>query len=113
MARPSKLTPAITKRIGDSVSLGLTYALAAESAGITYQTLNQWMQRGKNSNTLSFINLLKNAMQMRQRNVLNGLMKQQKQETVKFVCGSWRDGSVKTSAGGCLGKQMLYLRIRM
>jgi transposase len=49
MARPSKLTPDITKRIGDGVSLGLTYALAAESAGVTYQTFNQWMQRGRNS----------------------------------------------------------------
>jgi transposase len=47
MARPSKLTPDITKQIGDSVSLGLTYALAAESAGITYKTFNDWMNKGK------------------------------------------------------------------
>ena len=47
MARPSKLTPYITKLIGDGVSLGLTHSLAAESAGITYQTLNQWLQRGQ------------------------------------------------------------------
>ena len=38
MARPSKLTPDITKRIGDNIALGLTYSLAANSAGITYQT---------------------------------------------------------------------------
>jgi hypothetical protein len=49
MARPSKLTPDVTKKIGDNVSLGLTYALAAESVGITYQAFNQWMQWGKNS----------------------------------------------------------------
>ena len=49
MARPTKLTPEIQKKIGDGVSLGLTYALAASAAGITYQSLNQWMQRGKNS----------------------------------------------------------------
>jgi hypothetical protein len=49
MARPTKLNPEIQKRIGDGVSLGLTYALAAESTGITYQTFNQWMQRGRNS----------------------------------------------------------------
>ena len=47
MARPSKLTPDITKRIGDGVSLGLTSALAAESAGIIYQTFNEWMKRGQ------------------------------------------------------------------
>jgi hypothetical protein len=59
MARPSKLTPDITKRIGDGVSLGLTYALAAESAGITYQTLNQGMQRGKNSTSGEYIEFYK------------------------------------------------------
>jgi hypothetical protein len=35
MARPLKLTPDITKRIGDGVSLGLTYALAVNSVGVT------------------------------------------------------------------------------
>jgi transposase len=47
MARPSKLTTNITKRIGDNIALGLPYALAAESAGITYQTFNDWMNKGK------------------------------------------------------------------
>jgi len=46
MARPTKLTPEIQQKIGDGVSLGLTYSLAAESAGITYQTLNEWLKRG-------------------------------------------------------------------
>jgi hypothetical protein len=41
MARPTKLTPDITNRIGDGVSLGLTYALAASAAGVTYQTFNR------------------------------------------------------------------------
>jgi hypothetical protein len=47
MARPTKLTPEIQQKIGDGISLGLTYALAANSAGITYQTLNQWISKGK------------------------------------------------------------------
>lgn len=48
-ARPSKLTPYIALLIGNNVALGLTYALAAESAGITYQTFNDWMKKGKNT----------------------------------------------------------------
>ena len=59
MARPSKLTPDITKLIGDGVSLGLTYALAAESAGVTYQTFNQWMKRGRNSTSGDYFKFLK------------------------------------------------------
>ncbi len=47
MARLSKLTPNLTKRIGDNIYLGLTYSLAAEAAGITYKTFNEYMNRGK------------------------------------------------------------------
>ena len=49
MARPSKLSPDITKRIGENIALGLPYSLAAEAAGITYQTFNEWHKKGKNS----------------------------------------------------------------
>ena len=49
MARPSKLSPDITKRIGENIALGLTYALAANSAGVTYQTFHEWHKKGKNS----------------------------------------------------------------
>jgi len=47
MARPSKLNPEIQKRIGENLSLGLTYRLAVESSGVTYKTLNEWNQRGQ------------------------------------------------------------------
>jgi hypothetical protein len=47
MARPSKLTPELQQRIGDNIALGLTYRLAAESAGITYKTLSEWNQKGQ------------------------------------------------------------------
>jgi len=49
MARPTKLTPEIQPKIGNDISLGLTYALVTETTGITYQTYNQWMQRRRNS----------------------------------------------------------------
>ena len=41
MARPCKLNSEIQQKIGDGISLGLTYALAASAAGVTYQTFNQ------------------------------------------------------------------------
>ena len=47
MARPCKLTPELQQRIGDNIALGLTYSLAAEAAGITYKTFNEYMNRGK------------------------------------------------------------------
>jgi hypothetical protein len=59
MARPSKLTPKIKQQIGENVSLGLTYALSAESAGITYQTFNDWMNKGKNSKSGKYFEFYK------------------------------------------------------
>jgi hypothetical protein len=47
MGRPTKMTPEITTQIGDNIALGLTYSLAAESAGITYKTFNIWLNKGK------------------------------------------------------------------
>jgi abortive infection bacteriophage resistance protein len=47
MARPCKLTTDIQQKIGDGISLGLTYALAANSAGVTYQSFNSWLKRGQ------------------------------------------------------------------
>jgi|SRR5271157_2462632 len=47
MARPSKLTDEVQQRIGDNIALGLTYKLAAESAGVTYKSLNEWNQKGQ------------------------------------------------------------------
>ena len=51
MVRPSKLTNEIQQRIGDNIALGLTYRLAAKSAGITYKTLNEWNQKGQKENS--------------------------------------------------------------
>jgi len=59
MARPTKLTPEIKQQIGESVALGLTYALAAALAGITYQTSNFWMQKGKNSKSGEYFEFYK------------------------------------------------------
>ncbi len=47
MPRPSKLTPEIQQKIGENVSLGLTYNLAASAAGVTYQSFNSWLKRGQ------------------------------------------------------------------
>jgi hypothetical protein len=59
MARPTKLSPDITKRIGENIALGLPYSLTAEAAGITYQTFNEWHQKGKNSKSGEYFDFYK------------------------------------------------------
>jgi hypothetical protein len=59
MPRPTKLTHEVQQKIGDGVSLGLTYALAAEAAGITYQAFNDWHKKGKNSKSGEYFEFYK------------------------------------------------------
>ncbi len=59
MPFPSKLTPEIQQKIGDGVSLGLTYALAASAAGVTYQSLNSWMKLGRDSTSGKYFEFYK------------------------------------------------------
>lgn len=51
IGRPTKLTPAIQRRIAKAIRLGLTYALAAEYGGISYFTFNNWMKAGEEVDT--------------------------------------------------------------
>lgn len=44
MGRPSKFTPETIKKLTDAIRLGATYELAAKSAGISYQTFNEWRE---------------------------------------------------------------------
>lgn len=46
MARPSKLTPEAKASIVEAILHGCTYKDAAESAGVEYNTFNEWMKKG-------------------------------------------------------------------
>ncbi len=47
MARPSKLTPEITKRLTEAIRAGNYYEAACGYAGIHYSTFRKWMQKGE------------------------------------------------------------------
>jgi hypothetical protein len=111
MVRPSKLNLEVQQRIGDNIALGLTYRLAAEAAGITYKTLNQWVQRGKNSTSgeyFEFYKFIQKCNADAAKTLLERLKLLLTLEIAKCACGSWRDVSAKISAGGYIEKQMLY-----
>jgi transposase len=47
MARPSKLTPEVTKRLTEAIRAGNYYEAACGYAGIHYSTFRKWMQKGE------------------------------------------------------------------
>ena len=75
MARPTKLTNEVQRKIGDGVSLGLTYALAASAAGVTYQTFNQWMKLGRDSTSGKYYDFYKHIEQRNAEGALKILQK--------------------------------------
>ena len=64
MGRPSKLTPNIEEIIIECISLGLSYEKTAAAAGITRQTLRNYVKRGqkaKSGKYFIFFNRLRKA----------------------------------------------------
>lgn len=49
MARPSKLTPETQAVIIEAILYGSTYRDAAESAGVDYNTFNEWRKKGEDA----------------------------------------------------------------
>lgn len=47
MVRPIKLTPIVQKNIVELIRRGNYFPVAAEAAGITYQSFRGWMRRGE------------------------------------------------------------------
>ena len=116
MTRPTKLTPEITTKIGDGVSLGLTYALAAESAGITYKTFNDWMKWEEiqhQESTLNSISILKNVMLMELGILLQRLNDAAEAGNCQVCMLIVERRFGKTLAGVCIEKQILFQRIKM
>ncbi len=75
MARPTKSTPKIQQKIGENIALGLTYALAASAAGITYQTLNDWLKKGRDSTSGKYFEFYKHIEQQNAEGALKILQK--------------------------------------
>ena len=63
------------RKIGDGVSLGLTYAFAASAAGVTYQTFNQWMKLGKDSTSGKYFEFYRHIEQRNAEGALRILQK--------------------------------------
>lgn len=47
MGRPSVFTPQNVKKVTDALRLGATYRMAAQYGGVSYDSLNDWMNKGK------------------------------------------------------------------
>ena len=63
MARPSKLTPEITKRLIEAIRAGNYYEAACAYAGIHYSTFRKWMQKGETAKSGKFREFFEAIMQ--------------------------------------------------
>lgn len=58
MGRPTKLTPEVQKRICDALKIGATRLDAALSAGVTYDSFNDWYNAGKQAKSGRYVQFL-------------------------------------------------------
>jgi len=47
VARPTALTPDVQGRICQGIRVGMTYAMAAQYGGVTYESFRIWCRRGE------------------------------------------------------------------
>jgi hypothetical protein len=59
MARPSKLTPEVEKKIIDAIRTGNYYEAACAYAGINYTTFYRWMEKGEKAKSGKFCKFCK------------------------------------------------------
>lgn len=72
--RPSKLTPETCKAIVDGITIGMPYHAAAQAAGITYETFNNWMNRGKKAKSGRYFQFFQDIKEAESRGIRNNLI---------------------------------------
>ena len=75
MPRPTELTPEVHRLIVQGILLGATYELAAGYGGVTYDTFNNWMKRGKREKSGIFFELFKAVEQAKGKAAIQWLAK--------------------------------------
>ena len=50
MARPSHFTKKVREKVIEALTVGATYKIAADYAGISYSTLRMWLREAENGN---------------------------------------------------------------
>ena len=116
MVRPSKLTKEIQQRIGDNITFGLTYSLAASAAGITYKTFNDWLDRGKTEKSgkyYQFYQYIQKCNAEGAKKLLENLNAAVKGGDTRICLWISNVASVKISAEGYIVKQILFQKTIM
>lgn len=91
MARPSKLTPDAQAKIVQAIQMGSTYELAAQYAGISYDSFNNWMNKGEKASSGEFFEFFNAVKEAEGRAVVGWLAKIEKAASD----GSWQAAAWK------------------
>ena len=88
MARRTKLSPEIIRRLVEAIQIGCTYKQACDHAGISASTFYAWMERGRNGD-IEFEEFLETIKRANAKSVIANLA---------VVQRAARDGSWKAAA---------------
>ena len=91
MGRPTKLNTATQKRIVQAIKMGTTYELAAQYAGISYATFNNWMNQGESALSGEFFEFFNAVKEAEGKAAVGWLAKIEKAATA----GNWQAAAWK------------------
>ena len=87
--RPTKLNKEVCKTIADGITLGMPYEHAAVSAGVSYDTFNNWMKKGKVQKSGKYFEFFKTIKEAEAKGIKNNLA---------LITKSSKEGSWQASA---------------
>lgn len=89
--RPSKLTPDTQRRIFEALSVGATYQLACQYAGIHYDTFRNWMKRGETAKSGQYFEFFEAVKEAEGRAVVGWLAKiEQAASAGNWQAAAWK-----------------------
>lgn len=91
MARPTKLNPETQAKLVQAIQMGATYELAAQYAGITYNSFNNWMKEGESAKSGIYLELFQAVKEAEGRAAVGWLVKIEKAASD----GSWQAAAWK------------------
>ena len=90
MARPTKLTPDVEKRITDAIRVGSTYTLAAQYGGVSYDAFNDWMNRGQQARSGKFYQFYHNVKKAEADGAMKWLAVIDKASAEQWQAAAWK-----------------------
>lgn len=90
VGRPSKFTDDVKARIVKGIKLGMSYELAAQYGGVTYETFNEWRKQGQADGQGPFFDFSEDIAKAEADGLANWLQKIEDASDEEWQAAAWK-----------------------